>query len=69
MLQNKLQLNQEKTEFFIVASSGFISNLSGIKLTLDGVTINPTVTLRNLGVVFDPVLNMYEQISPVVTCK
>ena len=69
MSQNKLQLNQEKTEFFIAASSRFISNLSGIKLTLDDVTINPTVTLRNLRVVFNPVLNMYGQISPVVTCK
>ena len=53
---------------FIAASSRFISNLSGIKLTLDDVIINPTVTLRNLGVVFDPVFNMSGQISSVVKC-
>ena len=68
MSQNKLKLNLEKTEFFIAASSRFISNLSGVKLTLDDVTINPTVTLRNLGIVFDPVLNMSGQISSVVKC-
>ncbi|XP_072039764.1 uncharacterized protein [Amphiura filiformis] len=68
MSQNKLQLNQEKTEFYIAASSRFISNLSGIKLNLDGVIIEPTLTLKNLGVIFDPVLNMSSQISSVVKC-
>ena len=68
MTKNMLQLNQAKTEFFIAASSRFIGRLSHITFTVDNVTIKPALALKNLGVTFDPVLNMSRQISSIVKC-
>lgn len=66
MRQNKLQLNDEKTEFCIFLSYRSTFDTSNIKLVLDDVTIDPTVTLKNLGVIFDPALNMSSQVSSIV---
>ncbi len=66
MLTNKLQLNQAKTEFFIASSSHYSSELSDIRLQLSDIMITPSKSLRNLGVIFDPVLNMTNQVSSVV---
>ena len=38
MLQNKLQLNQDKTEFVVVASPRVLGSVSNIQLKLDGGT-------------------------------
>ena len=66
MRQNKLQLNEEKTEFCIFKSSRSTFDITNIKLVLDDVTIEPTLTLKNLGVIFDPALNMSSQVSSIV---
>jgi hypothetical protein len=67
MVQNRLQLNQDKTEFFVIASSRAHSYLPNIKLDLGDVTIQSTKTVKNLGVTFDQVLNMSCQVSNI--CK
>ena len=68
MLINKLQLNESKTEFFVAASYQFASRLPDIALTLGDVSITPTRTVRNLGVIFDPQLSMKDHISNIVKC-
>ena len=63
MLHNKLQLNQDKTEFFVVASPRVLNLASNIKLTIDGTIIKPSISVRNLGVTFDATMNMSIHIS------
>ena len=57
-LRNKLQLNQDKTEFFVVASQRVLSSVSDIKLELAGASIKPSYSVKNLGVIFDGSMNM-----------
>ena len=58
MLRNKLQLNQDKTEFFVVASQRVLSSVSDIKLELAGASIKLPTSVKNLGVTFDGSMNM-----------
>ena len=67
MLQNKLKLNDGKTELLIVGTPKQVS-----KLDIDGVTvgdsvIKPSESSKNLGVLFDTHLNMEKHITSV--CK
>ena len=67
MLRNKLQLNQDKTEFFVVASQRFLSSVSDIKLELAGASSKPSTSVKNLCVTFDGSMNM--SIHIVNLCK
>ena len=67
MLQNKLQLNQEKTEFFVIAGPRVLNLVSDLQLKLDGKTIKPSISVKNLGVTFDGLMNMSIHISTL--CK
>ena len=67
MLCNKLQLNQDKTEFVVVASPRVLKLVSSIKLNIDGTIIKPSITVTNLGVTFDATMNMSIHISNL--CK
>ena len=53
MTSNKLQLNEQKTEFFMTASKHNLKLLSNITLTIGDAMIEPSPIIRNLGVVFD----------------
>ena len=65
MLRNKLQLNQDKTEFFVVAR--ILNLVSNIRLNIDGTIIKPSISVKNLGVTFDSTMNMSIHISNL--CK
>ena len=67
MLRNKLQLNQDKTEFFVVANPRVLNLVSNIKLNTDGITIKPSISVRNLSVTFDATMKMSIHISNL--CK
>jgi hypothetical protein len=67
MLQNGLQINRGKTEFFVIASSRVLHSLPDVNLQLDDVTILPKDAVKNLGVVFDSTLSMSKHIGNV--CK
>ena len=67
MCQNMLQLNQEKTEFIVIATPRTLSNLPEIHLKLGGVSIRASTTVKNLGVIIDASMNMSGQISAI--CK
>ena len=66
MCQNKLKLNDSKTEFFILTPRQ-VSKLNINDITVGNSVVRPSDTVRNLGVSFDSCLNMEAQISN--TCK
>ena len=68
MLCNKLQLNQSKTDFFVTSSSRSSSKLCDVNLQLGDIRITPPKSLRNLGVIFDPALNMTQQVYSIIQC-
>ena len=52
MIENKLKLNQDKTEFFVAASHHNLKKLGNISLFLDDTEVFPSKSIRKLGVVF-----------------
>ena len=50
---NMLKLNNEKTEFTVIASKNLKRFMSPVSLLVEGKTILPEDSVRNLGVVFD----------------
>ena len=58
-----LQLNREKTEFFVAASSHIKNQMPFVKLAVSNETIEPSAKVRNLGVIFDTSMTMCNQIS------
>ena len=67
MLCNKLQLNQDKTEFFVVASPRVMDLVSNIRLNIAVTIIKPSISVKNLGVTFDSTMYMSIHISNL--CK
>ncbi len=67
MIRNKLKINDDKTEFLIISSprSKYTPTFS---LGIGDVTIDPTSSCRNLGVLFDKNLSMEAHISNVSRC-
>ena len=63
MINNKLQLNQDKTEFFIIGTSRALNKLPDIELTLGDIAIKPSANIKSLGIVFDNTPNMSCHIS------
>ena len=63
MVCNKLMMNQEKTEFFIVASPLHYTRLQHLCFYHDGLEIPPSALVRNLGVVFDHSLTMSDHVT------
>jgi hypothetical protein len=65
MKVNKLQLNEDKTEFLIVCSPRQRHKLVISTITIGGNTIMASKSARNLGVIFDDSLNMKAHISAI----
>ena len=63
MYQNKLQLNQEKTEFMIIATPRVLSTLPDIQLKLGDISVHASTSVKNLGVVFDSTMIKADQVS------
>ena len=63
MLNNRLKLNQAKTEFFVASSSHHYSSLQHLTLNLDGHEIPSSPSIHNLGVIFDFSTTMAEHIT------
>ena len=49
MTVNKLKLNEEKTEFFIAASTHNMNYLNNVSLDVCGTQVKPSNFVRNLG--------------------
>jgi hypothetical protein len=65
MFHNKLQLNKDKTEFMVIASSRMHSRISVDSVNLDGEAIQASRVVRNLGVMMDNTLCMVDHINHI----
>ena len=65
MKVNKLQLNEDKTEFLIVCSPRQRHKLFICTITIGDSTVQASKSARNLGVIFDDSLNMKAHISAI----
>jgi hypothetical protein len=67
MSSNYLQLNQEKTEFIIIANPRVLPSLANIALKIGELYIQPSSSVKNLGVFLDCHLNMSNHVNSL--CK
>jgi len=65
MTQNCLLLNSDKTEVVLFGPERFREKLSSYIVTLDGVSLGSSPTVRNLGVIFDQNLSFDSHIKQV----
>ena len=63
MTTNMLQLNNEKTEFFVALSTHHQRLMPGVKLKVGNSLIEPSNVIRNLGVMFDTQMTMSAQVA------
>ena len=67
MFQNKLKLNDSKTEFMIIGTPQQTSKLDVTSIKVGNSLVKPSKTVRNLGLWLDSSLNMETHVSKV--CK
>ena len=65
MCQNKLKLNDSKTEFMVIGKPSVLKDINKPSLTLNDAVINPTQQLRNLGIIFDENLTLSSHVVSV----
>ena len=70
MTKNKLKLNDSKMEFFIATNKQDAPRLVNMHLNLQDVTVLPSTSVRNLGVVFDTSMKMNEtRLTLISNCE
>ena len=68
MTRNLLKLNAEKkTEVIYITPPHFQHKLNPLSINIDGTTVIPTASARNIGVIFDKTLSFHEHVSAI--CK
>ena len=67
MNSNKLKLNSDKTEFFIAGSYHGLRQLPSLQIKVGQHSINPSATVRNLGVFFDEQMSMTRQVNSIIS--
>ena len=65
MKNNNLQLNVDKTEYLIFASPNVLPKITSRPINISGIEIEPSVSAKNLGVMFDKHLNMCEHVNQI----
>ena len=65
MIKNKFKINDSKTEFLVLTSSFFKQQFNDLQINVGGTEINPSLSARNLGVIFDSHLNLESHINTV----
>ena len=65
MFANRLQLNQDKTEFMIIGLKRQTNKLTRSSLELDNETIQSSGKARNLGVIMDSQLDMHLHVNHI----
>lgn len=67
MIKNKLKINDDKTEVIFIASKNNKKKITemDIKITIGGVDIKESSSVKNLGVIFDQELAMDKQVSSI----
>jgi len=67
MTYNKLKLNDEKTEVVFISSRYFHESIDLNGFAVDSVIIEPSTSARNIGVIFDNMMTMKDQVTAI--CK
>ena len=67
MVENKLKLNDDKTEVMFLSSRFYHKFIKLTDFTIDSVLIEPATAVRNIGVMFDNIMTMGEQVTTI--CK
>ena len=66
-LQNNfLKLNESKTELLLLGQKTLLSNFPPTRLQIKTHTVEPSSTVKDLGVVFDSALAMSDHVSNIV---
>lgn len=65
MTMNKLMLNDDKTELLVIASPHQRKNVTTEQITIGNSTITASASARNLGMQFDNMLTMADQVKAV----
>ena len=65
MIKNKLKINDSKTEFLVLTSSFFKQQFNDFQINVGNTEINPSLSARNLGVIFVSHLNLESHINYV----
>ena len=65
MSQNFLKLNEEKTEYIVFGSPNLLSKFETSPLTIGNESINPVISVRNIGAFMDKTLHMDSQVNQV----
>ena len=65
MSNNRLKLNEEKTEFLIAGTGRHRSKVIIDSLNVLGIDIKPSTSVRNLGVIIDQDLSLKEQVNAI----
>ena len=58
-------INESKTEFLVLNSSFFKQHFNDLQINVANTKINPSLSARNLGVIFDSHLNLESHINSV----
>ena len=66
MIKNKLKINDSKTEFVVFTSPQAKQDLSDLSVSVGDSVIAQSSKLRDLGVIFDQILNFDDYISVFV---
>ena len=66
MSRNMLMLNNSKTEYFVAASPHNLNKLQDVSLKIGDITISPSSTIKNLGVIFDQKISMENHVKSLV---
>ena len=65
MVQNKLQLNDAKTEFLIIGTRAQLNKVTISDLQVGEVKFSAVYSVRNLGIWFDANINMTTHINSI----
>ena len=66
MGENKLKLNNEKSEFFVAASTLNAKKIDSLSLRIGDDVIQQSSKIRNLGVILDTTLSMSDHVRTIV---
>ena len=67
MIQNKLKINDSKTKFLVLTSPFLKQHFNDLNISLGNSRIAPSISARNLGVIFDNHMSLDIQINSI--CK
>ena len=65
MIQNKLKMNDSKTEFLVLTSSFLKQHFNDLNISVGNSRIASSISARNLGVIFDNHMSLDKQINSI----